>query len=172
MLWIVENPWPVVAAGIAVELFLVVKLFTTGRLKMVMWMVVAAAVVGGYWLVERAIVTDREQIETNLHAVAAAMERNDVAAVEKYIDKASPHTLSEARQAARLPFAEVRINNDLKIDVVAEDNPPTAEASGSVTVAMTSGFTKPTLVQATVKLRKIDGEWLIYRHEKPRIGIR
>jgi hypothetical protein len=172
MNWLVENPWPVVIVGAGIELALLVALYMTGRLRTVVWMLVVAAITGGYWLLEQQIVTEREQIEANLYEIAAAFENRDVATVEKHISKSAPVTLTEAQQAARLPFAEVRINSGLKIDVRDDFDPPEAEASGTVTVTMTSGFTKPMPVQITVYLRKVDGKWLIVRHEKPHLGIR
>jgi hypothetical protein len=172
MLWIVENPWPVLAVAALGELALLVAFYRTGRVKMTLWMLLLAAAAGGYWLIEQQIVTDREQIENNLHAIAAAFERNDVATVESYISKSSPRTLQEAQQAAGLQFAEVRIGNDLTIVLREEFDPPEADASGTVMVMMKRGFAKAMPVKVTVYLRKVDGQWLISGHERPEVSIR
>jgi hypothetical protein len=172
MLWIVENPWPVLIVAAIGELALLVAFYRTGRVKMTLWMLILAAAAGGYWLLEKEIVTDREQIENNLHAIAAAMVANDVATVESYISKSAPVTLQRAQQVARMPFAEIRINNDLQITIRDDVDPPQAEAAGTVTVVMARGYTGATPARATVRLRKADGQWLIYEHEEPRIGIR
>jgi hypothetical protein len=173
MLWIVENPWPILIVVALGELALLVAFYRTGRVKMTLWMLILAAAAGGYWLLEKEIVTDREQIENNLHAIAAAMVANDVATVESYISKSAKiTTLQSAQQVARMKFAEIRINNDLLVTVRDDVDPPQAEATGTVTVVMASGYTGTTVARATVRLRKVDGQWLIYEHEEPRIGIR
>jgi hypothetical protein len=172
MMWIVENPWPVIAVAVLGELALLVAFYRTGRVTMTLWMLLLAAAAGAYWLIEASVVTDREQIENNLHAVAAAMVARDVATVESYISKSAVVTLQRAQQAAGMRFAEIRINNDLQITIKDDVDPPQAEAAGTVTVVMASGRSPAMPVQAKVWLRKFDGQWLIYSHEEPRLGIR
>jgi hypothetical protein len=164
MSWLFENPWPVILAGGAVEFALLVMLYTTGRVNVMLWMALAGAVIGGLLLVERNIVTDREQIENVFDEIAEAAERGDGETIVKHISPTATDTIVRARAAVRFRPSEVRINNDLKIDVREEIDPPQAEATATVTVSGAAGYKGGFPVQVRVWLRKVDGKWLIYDH--------
>jgi len=171
MTWLIENPWPIMLAGGAVELALLFMLFTTGRVKVMLYMVFAGAVIGGLLLVEKYVVTDREQIETMLQEIADALEQGDSKTVVAHISPAAKDTISSAYRAGQLRPREVRINSDLKIDVRDDVDPPQAEASATVTVTGTGPYAGTAPVQVKAWLRKVDGEWLIYDHTE-KIGMR
>jgi hypothetical protein len=171
MAWLVENPWPIMLAGGAVELALLFMLFTTGRVKVMLYMVLAGAVIGGLLLVEKYVVTDREQIETMLQEIADALEQGDAKTVVAHISETAKDTRSSAYRAVQLRPREVRINNDLKIDVRDDVDPPQAEASATVTVTGTGPYAGTAPVQVKAWLRKVDGKWLIYDHTE-KIGLK
>lgn len=172
MTMLVENPWPAIVIGGIVEAILIGMLFVTGRLRTVVWMAVAAAIAGGFVLLEHFVVTDREQIETNLFEIAAAIERGDAQTVVGHISPSATRTIDRARFAVSLRPAEVRISSDLKIVVRDEFDPPEADATGTVTVVGSRRYAGAVPVQVAVYFRKVDGVWLISGHEEPRLGLR
>ncbi|MEX2186723.1 MAG: hypothetical protein WD875_08015 [Pirellulales bacterium] len=172
MTWLYENPWPAIVGGAIGEVILIGMLYATGRLRLVVWMVVVAAIAGGLVWFERYTVTDREQIEMNLHEIAAALERGDAKTVVDHISPSAQQTIGRARFAASLHATEVRINSDLKIEVIDDVDPPQAKATGTVTVVGSRGYSGAVPVQVELTLRKVDGKWLIYSHQEPRVGLR
>src|SRR5215211_577876 len=85
MQWLFENPWPSVVAGAIVALAFGLMFLRSGRTA---WLVAMAGVLVSLALlvvVERAVVTDREQVELTLEEIAVALERNDSDKVVDYI---------------------------------------------------------------------------------------
>lgn len=172
MTWLYENPWPAIVGGAIAELILIGMLFASGRLRLVVWMAVVAAIAGGLVLFEHYTVTDREQIELNLREIAAALERGDVSTVVEHISPAAERTIGRARFAALQGATEVRINNDLEIKVYYDEDPLRAEAWGTVTAVGSRVYRGAVPVQVEVALRKVEGKWLIYNHKELGVGIR
>jgi hypothetical protein len=81
MTWFIESPWPALALGISLEIILAIALVRTGRAWIVAAMVAALAATVGLLAVERFVVTEREEVEDALDAVAHALESNDMPTV-------------------------------------------------------------------------------------------
>ena len=63
MTWFTENPLPLVLIGVIVEALLVVVLMRTGRRTVLWGMVLLAVGVAGAVVLERSIVTPREEVK-------------------------------------------------------------------------------------------------------------
>ncbi|MEX0802992.1 MAG: hypothetical protein WD688_06710 [Candidatus Binatia bacterium] len=171
MTFLVENPWPVIVIAAVVEIGLVVALFVTGRGRL-LWavggvLVVAAALVLLEWL----IATDREQVETQIHAAAAGLAENNVQkVVATFSDSAADlHALAESTMRL-IEFREVSVDNQsLKIVVDDRANPPVAAASFRVhaVVGDRAGNIRrlPHTEEVQLRLQKEPGGWRITGYE-------
>jgi hypothetical protein len=128
MTWFVESPWPSLAIGAAIEVALVIALLRTARAAFLAPILLVAALTIGMLLVERAVVTQSEEVQDALDGVAKALEANDVQAVLAAFSPNSPR-LAEVRSAlARFEVSDAGIGGDLQIRFNPLTIPPSATA--------------------------------------------
>jgi hypothetical protein len=174
-----DNPLPAILIGGGLAVLFGFGWVQTGKRWPLHWMVVALLITFALVLVERWIVTDREQITQTLYDIADLVERNDINTAVQYVYSGSPEVRRQA--LAELPgydFSEVNIKRNLEIEVLPAHIPPRAEARFNVTVVVSTvnGSFKdmrvPRFVQVTF-LQEKDGRWRVaaYRHDDPREGF-
>lgn len=121
-----ENPLPIaVVGGLLATLALVVFLARrTGASLAALVGVVAVTLL--LVLVERLVVTDREQVENALDGMLAAIQANDVPATIEFIDPAAAKIRTDAQ--ALMPQIKVEVANAGSVEVTVDDaaEPPTA----------------------------------------------
>ena len=170
MSWLFEDPTTLLVAGLLIEALLVVALVKTGRAILVLAMVGVLAIMGLGLLVERLVVTDREQIEATLDGVASALEANDVEGVLRYIDPAASGMRANVRAAlAGVHVTDARVY-DLEVDVNHHAKPPTAQADFTGRVkgnyrGESADGEGMVLRKFTVDFRQQDGRWLMTAYE-------
>src|SRR4051812_44542548 len=124
----VEDPTWILAAGIAIEAILAVILARTGRVAVIALMVGAFVLMLAGLGIERAIVTEREEVEQTLDEIADALLAGDVAGVVRFLAPEASNLRAEA--ASQLP--QVKVNEakirDLKVSFNHHANPETATA--------------------------------------------
>jgi hypothetical protein len=170
-----ESPWPILIFGLAIELFLAIALFRTGR-ALLLWAIagVALVVLLGV-LVERATITDTKRIRQTLEEAAAGLVANNESQVKACIVEGPDGNaaLGKTKSALALAvFREISIRN-LEVTFNYQTSPPTAETKFTVFARgkaragdyMDAGeITKPANME--VKLRKHSGRWLVYGEVK------
>ena len=128
MAFLLESPWPVLFAGIAVETGLAIALLRTGQGKLLWWMLLVGALTLAGFGVERLVVTDREAVTNTLDTAATAVEDNDL---ERLLDCISPSAQQPRNQSRwvldRFDVDKAWIRN-LEIDFNYLTSPPTAHA--------------------------------------------
>ena len=170
MSWLFEDPTTLIAAGLLIEVLLAVALYNTGRVALVGAMVGVLVVVGLGVLIERIVVTDREQVADALDGVASAVEANDVERVLSFIDPASTGMRASVRMAlASAHISEVRVY-DLVVEVNDESNPPSAQAEFTGRVkgsyrGETGGGEGMLLRKFIVSFRRQGDRWLMTDYE-------
>jgi hypothetical protein len=124
---LVENPLVItVVGGVLATLALVVflarrslaSLLTLGGILVATLLLI---------LVERLVLTDREQVETALESVLAAVEANDMPAALTWIDSAAVNVRADVQ--ALMPLVKVdkaRTLGDIEVTVDDAADPPTA----------------------------------------------
>jgi len=166
---LLENPWPIIGAGLVTEFVLGILLVTTRRGMLLGWMAGVAVVVVAVVVVEAYVVTDVERVQAELDGIEAALEANDLPAV---LDHIHPSNTLKSAVAIRgyvkwgmgvLTIDEVHISGtEIKVDMEAD--PPTA-------VAEFDGYVKGTgdaipyrvspLAHFTVDYQLVGGRWLM-----------
>lgn len=110
MTWLFEDPRPVLAGAVAIELMLLVSLIKSGRAAVlgVMAAVGAAgvALVALEWLVE----TDREQLDRQLHHLAERLKADDIEEVLSAIEAGTPAYAQAERALQEFRVIEARIS--------------------------------------------------------------
>jgi hypothetical protein len=163
---LLESPWPALVIGVIVEAVLAIAFLRTGLAKILIAMAGVLAITLLLLLVERVVVTEFEEIEDTLYAAAAAIEAGDVQRVVDYVSPQAPELKQYAERALRqFTLSEVRIGNDLKVQV----NPLASPRSADVhfTVKITGRDRKGSipggtiLERADLTLHKIDGRWYV-----------
>ncbi len=163
MTWLLESPWPALAGGIFAEVALVATFMSTGRVRMVGWMAVVAALTGGLLLIEWLVVTDREQISADVHAAAAAVEKGDVNGVLSFVSPSAIALQAKARLVTALGLREVRVADDMKIYIRGDVDPPQAQVTCTVIVVPGMGYQGKVPVNVTAFFRKQEGKWRVYK---------
>lgn len=173
MMWIVENPLPILLLGIAAEAVLVVVLFQSGRGAILLAMAAVAVVTAALLLVEWLVVTDTERIETVLYRAAAALRDNDVDGVLECLAPAAVDLRrSVAARLAHLEVAEARITSRPNIRLNRLTNPPAATGTFFGRVRVSGGFdgvvAGPFIGRVTVELERRDDQWAIVGYQLTR----
>lgn len=164
MTWFTENPLPLVLIGVIIEALLVVVLMRTGRRSVLWGMVLLAVGVAGAVVLERSIVTPREEVKLALEEMRVLVEADDRPGLLKRID-ANPG-VAELRNRIQSDLAHVTVDTAKITELKDEDikvNPAADEAKvgfiGSVDV---SGAARGHIVlRFDVNLKKRDGVWLV-----------
>jgi hypothetical protein len=129
-----ESPWPIITVGIVLEAILAVMLFTTRR-GVLLWAVVGVLVLtGGGVLVERLVVTEREQVEMALDDGIAALKSNQL---DRVLTVLAP-TATDTRRQVEWGYGLVEITgvslHNIQIEVNDLTSPPTAEVGCDVVI--------------------------------------
>lgn len=125
-LW--EDPLLVVAAGVLVVALLAVVFYQTGQARVLGAMAGVALLVVLGVLLERVIVTPREEVEATLAAMAAALEAQDADGVLEHVRTGATDLDGRLRQAvADFEITEARVRG-LKITLSDDARRPTARA--------------------------------------------
>lgn len=164
-----ESPWPILFLGIAVEAVLGMLLFQSGRGRLLWAMIGVGLLVVGGLVVERLVVTPREEVEQTLDKAVAAVNRHDL---DSLLDCISP-SAKEPRTLSRWVFQSFEIEdghiNDVQIDVNRLTSPPTASAKfmavgrgkdrkGEIPY---QNFAQP----VSIKLQLQGGRWLVTHYK-------
>ena len=168
MTWLLENPWPAIVGTLLAESLLAAALYATGKAKIGIAMGIVLLLGLALVLVERFVVTETEEVEDTLQAVAAALETNDLAAVMAFL----AGDASNIRAAAQnwLPQAQItaaRVGSDLRITFGEGADPLTAEATFTGRISRVVNNPQELLpyrefVQKfTLDLRKEGDRWLL-----------
>lgn len=179
MIWLTENPFPLLLIGTLTTAILASGWLRTGSKWLLAGVLAAIAVTAGLVLTERWIVTDREQVTQTLHEIAAAVERNDVEGALQYAWSGAPHVYSQANAELRLyRFSEVNIKRNLEVEVFPHHDPPMATAEFNVVVVLTTrnGMFADRRIPRYVEVtfyREADGRWAVggYDHFAPQRGF-
>lgn len=128
MSWLFEDPTTLIVAGLLIEVLLGIGLVKSGRGALVLPMIGVLVLVGLGVLVERLVVTDREQVEAALDGVCGALMANDVEGVLSHIDPQAAGVRSNVQSIVpRARITDARLY-DLVIRVNRHTNPPSAQA--------------------------------------------
>jgi len=166
---LVEDPTLVIFIGIIAMAVLASVLPRTQHYRLVLWGMagVLLLTVAGV-LVERLVVTDTEKIEATLHAIAAALEDNDVEGVVQYVSPSAVRSRLRARTAmGQILITDTSIRN-LQITLNPLTSPPSAEArfDGVIRYDFRVGGMGRQFYAAKIvaELRLEEGRWLVSDH--------
>ena len=165
MNWLIEDPTPILIAGVLVFAGLAIALVMTGRGKLIWAMVATAAITVALLIVELVVVTDKERVETTLASASTALEHNDVAAVAALIAPEAADMRSRVEsEMGRFQIEEASFRR-LEVDFNYYTNPPSAQASILATIKVKDRrgeFPYENLVHPfTIMLRKDGDRWLM-----------
>lgn len=171
MTWLMESPLPAIVFGGLTTAILGSGWLRTGKQWLLYLMIAAILLTVGAVVLERVVMTDREQVTATLHEIADLVERNEIDAALEYAHSGSPAARRAA--AAELPryeFHEVSIRRNLEVEVFPEQIPPKAIAEFNVlVVAGTRDHMVPeSRVLRFVKvtfLKEDTGEWRVSDYE-------
>ncbi len=171
MTWLVETPWPSVALGLVLEIILAIALVRTGRGTILVAMVLVLALTGGLVVLERVVVTQTEEVENALDAVAASLEANDAAAVLAGFTSNSPRRGEVQAALARVTVKSAHVGGDLEVRFNELTIPPSASAyfTGVVEAHDRSGTIpyERMMRRFKVTLHRQGDRWLIHDFSEP-----
>lgn len=173
MLNIFEDPTLFIVIGLLVEVILGMALWQTGRGQLLWWMAGAAAFTLLGIVVERLVVTPREQITIMLDDARRAVAANDLPGTLRFVAASAKEERTLVTDSMRRwKFSDAAIHG-LEIELPPGRNPQRADArlTGVVSVRDSRGEFScerfPARLQ--VQLERIDGRWQVTRliHAEP-----
>ncbi|MBN1910681.1 MAG: hypothetical protein JW818_13125 [Pirellulales bacterium] len=177
MTTLLENPIPILVAGVVVEIILAIPFFTTRRAKWLFWMGGVLVLTLLLLLVEHLVVTPREEVETTLNDLATAIEwkTDDLDAKKQKILGFLAPSAKKLRRNAEYNLGQYTITGawmrDLEVSVNDLTSPPTAKVEfiGMITGSTKSGEFPFNSVPVRFKaeLHKINGRWLVAKCSPP-----
>ena len=171
-----ENPMPIIYVGIFVVAILGAILLNTRRgvLLIPIGLVLVLILLGV--LVERLVVTPREEVEMTIDGLAAAIKANDPAGTLRYISPSAEKTRRRAEWGLeRFAVKDAKVRN-LEITVNRLTSPPSAKASfnGILSIEDRKGQLpyRAYPIEFTAEFRKEGNRWLLMGHteDTPDIG--
>lgn len=180
MTWLMESPLPAVLIGGLTTAILVSGWLRTGKQWILYLTIPVILLAVGAVFLERAVITDREQVKATLYEIAELVERNEIDAAFKYAYSGTPEVRSEADGELPLyEFREVSIRRNLEIKVFPEHIPPKATAEFNVLVVFGPkgqfvGESRILRFVVVTFLQEETGEWRVsdYEHSPPTDAFR
>ena len=179
MTWLLDNPMTVLGLGGITALVFGAIWLQTGRKTELYMMVAIITVVAGILVAGNIWKSDRQQVKATLYQIARDVEANDVAAVLKHLHSSVADVRLRANNEMPMyKFEEVKIKQNLKIEVFPDESPPRALTSFNVVVVASdrSGLINSRHVPRFVHVTflKEGGSWKIsdYEHDDPREGFK
>ena len=166
----------IVGAAVMVAILLMCVVYTArpAFLYAAIGVVLLAA---GLVIVERSILTPREEVRAEIYAIAAALEANDTDAVLAHVSPTVPKLRERgARALGEVIIEQVKIKPNLKVQLAAGDPPTKATATFNVVVIGSQRRSGVSHQRGawffTVDLVKEGGDWRVvdYRQQDPRRG--
>jgi hypothetical protein len=168
---LLENPYLILIGGLLAVAGCVVLLVRSGRVGFLYAAFGSAALCLALLLLERLVVTEREQVAAALDGLAAALETNEISKVLEFLAPDGPRIRAAAEQ--RLPAVEVQdahVGGDLRITINELTSPPgaTATFTGRIRAKDRAGVFpyENYLRRFTLQLRKQNGRWLLYDYQE------
>ncbi len=165
----VESPWPAIAVCTVLIFGRGVLFLRTGSAWVIAALVACVGLMVGMVVLERAIVTETEQVEDTLHGIAEYLEANDIPMVVASFAPNCPG-IGPARSALnRVTVQSATVGRDLEVRINRLTSPPTATAyfTGRVQARDKSGTIpyENYIRKFKVRLERHGDRWLISDYE-------
>lgn len=167
-MWFTETPWPPIMILAAIAAGFGAAFLSTQRAKHILPILLLGVLAIGVYVIEEQIVTERERVETSIHEVAAAFQRQDMTGTLAYF---SEQALTLRLKAAGALLG-VQVQDDLRItDVSVEMSNSESRArahfraNGSFSV-VPYGDVGHQPTRWNVDWQKEGGEWRIVNVER------
>jgi hypothetical protein len=166
-MWFTENPWPpmfLCAVGAVVCLIVWYQRQQPRFLAGAGALVLLAA---GIWVIERAIVTERERVRENVFAVTSSFQRRDLDGTLDYISQQAP----DLRRLVVYGYNVAQVEDDMRVtdvqvEMTAQETRATTRFRVNATVTghpeggMNFSHRQPTRWEA--KWQQEAGEWRMF----------
>lgn len=166
MTWFTENPLPLVLLGVIVEAMLAVVLARTGKRGVLWGMIGLAVFVIGAVVLERYIVTPREELKAALEEVRAIVAANDPQKLLTRIDTNQEVARLRNRvqgDLANVTVTEAKITELKDDDIKVNGDRAQMKFIGSVDLKAAGSLNAPPhiVLKFNVTWRKKDGVWIV-----------
>ncbi len=172
MTWMLEEPWPILLVGVALEAILVVMWVQSRHLAMLVAMAGVLLLTVVMLAVEHFVVTPVEEVQGVIYATVAALEANDSQAVLARISPGATRVRAVVeRRMPRIEITKARILGRLKIVINELTIPPSARASFQGMINGRAGADRHNITyfgRFTITLRREGDRWLISDYEESR----
>ncbi len=170
MEYFVESPVPALVFGIVGEVVLAFFLVRTGLGKILYAMAAVLAIAGGMFLLQWAVVTERERVIQTMDAIVVAVEANNLDQTLSYLAPEAAETQRRVRWAMnRFEFTKARFAN-VEIQFDSPKDPKKAEArfGGMLQFRDRAGESPYGAYSTpfTAQFRKENGRWLVTGHSE------
>ncbi len=177
MYWLTENAFQPMMWGLLTVFAAGAFGFVLRKRILIVISLVVLAITIGLVVTEQLIVTDSEQLVAEVNSVAAAITRNDQAAVLACISPKNENLINEIKnKMPKIDFKSVSVNGLTPPEIDMESIPPTAQlrfnsrVSADATRFSQIGASGTAMVRVTLYYEKtIGGEWRIVDYDHNRI---
>ncbi|MCH2178539.1 MAG: hypothetical protein MK106_07010 [Mariniblastus sp.] len=174
MEWLAETPlYTIMIGSLMTGFFALVWFVSKQRIFFALSVLTVIGVVAGV-VIERWIITDREQLRENIFLLAEAVESNNVADVVKQVSQSTPQTIRRIQnEMPDYNFRKCRIIGFNYIDLPETKNPARASVDFvvrfNVDATQTHGYDGSGIRRITLTFEKQGDLWKVidYHHEHP-----
>lgn len=129
MTWLTEDSVPLLIIGSLATVFMAAIWYQSGGQRFLLYITIAVALVtaGGVGI-ETLIVTPREEVSNALHAIARALEDNDLPGVLQHVNSTRQNLRDDAESyMARYEITQLKIKRNLTVAIFDSEKPSRAE---------------------------------------------
>ncbi len=169
MTTLMENPFPIILVGVLAVAVCAAALVRTGRGIFLVAIGAIALLTFAGVLVEKLVVTQREEVEQVIDAATAAVRANQMEGVLEQLSPDAGRARDLIRWAfGRVTFEDVRLTR-LEIRVINTASPPLAKAEITGYVRCRDRLGEypydAVPIDGALELRKIESRWLVTGYE-------
>ncbi|MEX1042462.1 MAG: hypothetical protein WDZ51_17655 [Pirellulaceae bacterium] len=133
MTWLFDQPLPILIVGVLGGAILAGTLAQTGNRLFLKLLLAWITLFGLLLVVEYGVITDREQVQATVYEIAAALEANDTARVQRSISDDAADLQREVEQKLNYVHVEaVKIKRNMEVNFVEQVTPRVAVAKMNV----------------------------------------
>ena len=167
---IFENPLPLLFVGIVVEAILITLFYNFQKKVWLVPIVGVLLAMVALVLVERIVVTPREEVEHTVDQIADALRANDINVLLSHLSNSARESRARAKWAlGRIEINGVKVNG-LEITVNSLRSPPSAKAVFSGVLKFDDRKKEyPYRVYSSkfeIELRKEGDRWMVTGHKE------
>ena len=169
MSWLLEQPLPILGMGALLFCMLLGGLLKTGQRWLLGALLAVFFCTTGLLVLERLVITPKEQIEQTLRQIASDLESNQIPLIVRHISASASELRGEAGVALkRIEIHKVTVKSNLETEFTENAQRAVARFNATVDASQRVGVIRNQhgVWYFVVHFNKEDGHWRVVRYQR------